>query len=69
MTDMAFETREDMISALFEIKARLEDCADFDQRTKHTKHRNDFYVDLISGVDMLIDAELALKKRVNTVGR
>ncbi len=69
MSDMTVETRQDLVSRLTGALFIIKDCADLDQRLTHARHRSDYYVDLINRVEALIDAERALLKRQQTIGR
>jgi uncharacterized protein (DUF2461 family) len=69
MSDLTFNSRDDLIDTLKSIQYQLYDCADLDQRLTHAPHRSDYYVDLINRVETLIDAERALNLRNKIVGR
>jgi|694.fasta_scaffold10146_50 hypothetical protein len=69
MSDLTFNSRDDLIDTLLGVRYSLEQCADLDQRLTHARHRSDYYVDLINRVETLIDAERALLKRQQTIGR
>ena len=69
MSDLTFNTRDDLIDTLEGVRYSLEQCADLNQRLTHAPHREDYYVDLINRVSVLIDAERALNLRNKTVGR
>ena len=61
--------RYDLVDTLKSIHHQLYDCAALDQRLTHSRHRSDYYVDLINRVEALIDSEKALIKRIETIGR
>jgi hypothetical protein len=69
MSDLTFNSRDDLIDTLKAIRYKLEECADLNQRLTHARHREDYYVDLINRVETLLDAERALNLRNKTVGR
>ena len=69
MSDLTFNSRDDLIDTLLGVRYSLEQCADLDQRLTHARHRSDYYVDLINRVETLIDAERAINLRVKTAGR
>ena len=69
MSDLTFNSRDDLIDTLKSIHYQLYECANLDQRLTHDRHRLDYYVDLINRVETLIDAERAINLRVKTVGR
>ncbi len=69
MSDLTFNSRDDLIDTLEGVRYTLEQCADLDQRLTHARHRSDYYVDLINRVSVLIDSERALNLRNKTVGR
>ena len=69
MSDLTFDTRDDLVSALKGVRDRLVECAKLEQRLSHAKHLRPDYRELINRVDALVDAERALNLRIQTVGR
>ena len=69
MSDLTFDTRDDLVSALKGVRDRLVECAKLEQHLSHAKHLRPDYRELINRVDALVDAERALNKRIQTVGR
>ncbi len=69
MDNLTFNTRDDLVDILKCLRDHLVDCAQLEQRLSHAKHLRPDYRELINRVDALVDAERALNKRIQTVGR
>ena len=69
MSDLTFNSRDDLIDTLKSIQYQLYDCADLDQRLTHAPHRSNYNVDLINREETLLDPERALKLSNKIVGR
>ena len=69
MSDLTFDTRGDLVSALKGLRDHLVDCAELERRLTHRRHLRPDYRELINRADALIDAERALNLRIQTVGR
>ena len=69
MSDLTLNDRYDLVDNLKGIHYQLVECAALDQRLTHARHPSNYYVDLINRVETLIDAERALLKRQQTIGR
>ena len=69
MSDLTLNDRYDLVDTLLGVRYQLEQCAALDQRLTHSRHRSVYYVVLINRVEVLIDSEKAIIKRIETVGR
>ena len=69
MNEQSNKTRDHLVSSLTDIQTRLVDCAKLEQSLTHRRHLRPDYRELINRVDALVDAERALNKRIQTVGR
>ena len=66
---MAVDTRDNLVRDLKDVQDRLVECAELERRLTHRRHLRPDYRELINRVDALVDAERALNKRIQTVGR
>ena len=69
MVDSTVEARQDLVDHLEGIVLSLRSCAQIEQRLTHAPHIRSDYLELINRVSALVDAERALNKRIQTVGR
>jgi len=66
---LILSNRKDLLDALKNVSSQLSECEAFDRQLSHAAHRSDYYLDLINRVTALVEAEKALQKRIDVIGR